>query len=44
MRDCGMPRPEILFLTSSLSSFAEGDLRMLRETYPVREVVTGVVR
>ncbi|MBP7410075.1 MAG: glycosyltransferase family 4 protein [Methanoculleus sp.] len=36
-----MPRPEILFLTSSLSSFAEGDLRMLRETYPVREVVTG---
>ena len=36
-----MPRPEILFLTSSLSSFADGDLRMLRKTYPVREVVTG---
>jgi len=36
-----MHRPEILFLTSSLPPFAEGDLRMLRERYPVREVVTG---
>jgi glycosyltransferase involved in cell wall biosynthesis len=36
-----MSRPEILFLTSSLSSFVEKDLRMLRENYPVREVVTG---
>jgi glycosyltransferase involved in cell wall biosynthesis len=28
----GMHRPEILFLTSSLPPFAEGDLRMLRES------------
>ncbi len=33
--------PEILFLTSIPSSFAEGDLRMLRERYPVREVIVG---
>ncbi len=33
--------PKILFLTSNLSSFAEGDLRMLRERYPVREVIVG---
>ena len=36
-----MHQPEILFLTSTLSSFVEKDLRMLRERYPVREVVTG---
>lgn len=36
-----MHRPAILFLTSSLSSFVEGDLRMLRAGYPVREVATG---
>ncbi len=36
-----MYRPEILFLTSSLSSFVEEDLRMLQENYPVREVITG---
>ncbi|MCK9298377.1 MAG: glycosyltransferase family 4 protein [Methanoculleus sp.] len=36
-----MERPTILFLTSSLSSFAEGDLRMLEASYPVREVTTG---
>lgn len=33
--------PKILFLTSNLSSFVEGDLRMLRERYPVREVIVG---
>lgn len=33
--------PRILFLTSNLSSFVEGDLRMLRERYPVREVIVG---
>jgi len=36
-----MHGPAILFLTSSLSSFAEGDLRMLKASYPVREVATG---
>jgi len=36
-----MHRPAILFLTSSLSSFVGGDLRMLRAGYPVREVATG---
>ena len=36
-----MRRPEILFLTSSLSPFVEGDLRMLKGHYPVREVVTS---
>ena len=36
-----MHRPAILFLTSSLSSFVEGDLRMLKASYPVREVATG---
>ncbi len=36
-----MHRPEILFLTSSLSSFVEQDLQVLRENYPVREVITG---
>ncbi len=33
--------PRILFLTSNLSSFVEGDLRMLRERYPIREVIVG---
>ena len=36
-----MYRPKILFLTSSLSSFVEGDLRMLQENYPIREVIAG---
>lgn len=36
-----MHRPAILFLTSSLSSFVEGDLRMLEASYPVLEVATG---
>ena len=36
-----MCRPEILFLTSTISPFVEGDLQVLRENYPVREVVTG---
>jgi glycosyltransferase involved in cell wall biosynthesis len=36
-----MHRPAILFLTSSLSSFVEGDLRMLEASYPLREVATG---
>ncbi|MDD2787561.1 glycosyltransferase family 4 protein [Methanoculleus sp.] len=36
-----MHRPAILFLTSSLSSFVEGDLHILEASYPVREVATG---
>lgn len=36
-----MSRPEILFLTSSRSSFVEGDLRILETGYPVREIATG---
>lgn len=36
-----MRRPEILFLTSTLSPFVERDLQVLRENYPVREVITG---
>ncbi|NMA10716.1 D-inositol 3-phosphate glycosyltransferase [Methanoculleus chikugoensis] len=36
-----MHRPAILFLTSGLSSFVEGDLRMLKASYPVRVVATG---
>jgi glycosyltransferase involved in cell wall biosynthesis len=36
-----MSRPAILFLTSSFSSFVEGDLRMLKASYPVREIATG---
>lgn len=31
----------VLFLTSNLSSFVERDLRMLRERYPVKEVIVG---
>lgn len=35
------PGPEILFLTSSLSSFVEKDLQVLKGHYPVREIITG---
>lgn len=33
--------PKILFLTSTRSSFVDGDLRMLKASYPVREIATG---
>ena len=36
-----MRRPEILFLTSSLSPFVRGDLQMLKRDHPVREVITS---
>ena len=36
-----MRRPDILFLTSNLSSFVKGDLQILKRHYPVREIVTG---